>query len=423
MSPLRSLTPFVLAFILAPHVGAQDLPLGGLVGSWTAASFLVDVGAGAPVDAVERGGAVWLTIDPDGSCVTTTQNPGEAVREAETGFVRVVSAATIQFGNAGEGPQLTFVLAGDTLTLTGVMLLDIHGDGVRQPTQVEVRLVRQAAQTNEGDGVPGAWVRSGGQVRTYRMHVPASLPPGTATPLLLFFHGYQSSAREVQAMAGLDRVADERGFATVYPAGIEASWAIGCGGCTPADARGVDDVALVRTLVAQLGRARTVDRGRVYAGGYSQGGMFSHRLACELADQVAAVASVAGGMTRAVSPRCAPARPLPIALFHGTADPNVPWEGGPFLLSVPETLERWAALNGCAGKAVEPLPDPVPDGTTVRRETCTGCAAGTVLYAIEGGGHTWPGYPTDFPLIYGRTTHDISAADLIGEFFSRQRLP
>jgi polyhydroxybutyrate depolymerase len=255
------------------------------------------------------------------------------------------------------------------------------------------------------------------------MHVPASLASYTAAPLLLFFHGYQSSAREVQAMAGLDRVADERGFATVYPEGIEASWAIGCGGCTPADARGVDDVALVRTLVAQLGRGRAVDRGRVYAGGYSQGGMLSHRLACELADQVAAVASVAGGITRAVSPRCAPARPLPIALFHGTADPNVPWEGGPFLLSVPETLARWAALNGCAGKAIEPLPDPVPDGTTVRRETCTGCAADTVLYAIEGGGHTWPGYPTDFPPIYGRTTHDISAADLIGEFLSRQRLP
>jgi len=126
-------------------------------------------------------------------------------------------------------------------------------------------------------------------------------------------------------------------------------------------------------------------------------------------------------MPRLVSSRCAPTRPLSLVMFHGTVDRSVPWEGGPHLLSVPESLARWAGLNGCAGGAVELLPDLADDGTTVSRAFYSDCAAGveTVLYQIQNGGHTWPGSPLTFPAYYGLMTRDISASEVIGELFSR----
>jgi polyhydroxybutyrate depolymerase len=41
-----------------------------------------------------------------------------------------------------------------------------------------------------------------------------------------------------------------------------------------------------------------------------------------------------------------------------------------------------------------------------------------ILYVVEEGGHTWPG-AIDVPGL-GSTTHEISATDLIWEFFANQ---
>jgi len=413
------------AFLLlcgAATAQAQSLPLGDLVGSWRAVSFEVSDPAGQPMDLLAIGGALWLTIDANQTYVVTTQHPGDPLREAGTGAVRVVSTATIEFQGFGavDWQSFTFSVAGDSLTLSGQMSLDLDGSGRHEPTHVEIGLARQPAMTGEGDGVAGAWVRSAGRVRTYRMHVPPTLVAGERAPLVLLFHGAPSNGRDAQMFMGFDAVADARGFIAVYPNGIAGSWGVGCD-CTEADARGIDDVLLVRSLIEQLEREGLVDGSRVHAVGYSQGAMFSHRLACDLSDRLAAVAAVAGEMPRLVSARCAPTRPLSIVMLHGTADRNVPWEGGRYLLSVPETADRWGELNGCAGKAVEPLPDLADDGTTVTRESYPSCAAGveTVLYKIHGGGHTWPGSPLVFPDYYGPMTRDISASEVIGELFAR----
>ncbi|MFN9993139.1 MAG: hypothetical protein ACK54H_07320, partial [Phycisphaerales bacterium] len=64
------------------------------------------------------------------------------------------------------------------------------------------------------------------------------------------------------------------------------------------------------------------------------------------------------------------------------------------------------------------------DGTTVRRwiyPTRPGGEA-TLLYEIIGGGHTWPG--TEAPVGFiGRTTKDISANDVMWEFFKGEKIP
>ena len=83
-----------------------------------------------------------------------------------------------------------------------------------------------------------------------------------------------------------------------------------------------------------------------------------------------------------------PVRPMPLIAFHGTADPIVPFYGGPsrsFEISfptVPDWMRNWAVLNGC-----EPAPVKIFNSvhvTGVQYDGSTGQAP-VVFYTIEGG--------------------------------------
>jgi polyhydroxybutyrate depolymerase len=92
-------------------------------------------------------------------------------------------------------------------------------------------------------------------------------------------------------------------------------------------------------------------------------------------------------------------------------------------------------LDGCPEKPeVTKLPDTAHDGTAVTRTTYGPGKDGAevVLYEIEGGGHTWPGRQpagrTGFAatgpveMLLGKSTMNISANDLIWEFFQKHPL-
>jgi polyhydroxybutyrate depolymerase len=66
------------------------------------------------------------------------------------------------------------------------------------------------------------------------------------------------------------------------------------------------------------------------------------------------------------------------------------------------------------------VPDRVKDGTSVVRTAYGSCQDGAevVLVAIEGGGHTWPGREPQLQAL-GRSTRNISANDLMWEFFEK----
>jgi len=59
------------------------------------------------------------------------------------------------------------------------------------------------------------------------------------------------------------------------------------------------------------------------------------------------------------------------------------------------------------------------DGTRVRRERFHSCPGGreAVMYAIEGGCHTWPGGRYLPPVFFGRTSRDLDVTDLMWRFF------
>lgn len=247
--------------------------------------------------------------------------------------------------------------------------------------------------------------------RTANVHIPNGYDPSRPTPIVLDFHGWPSDPTQEAELTGMAAKADAAGFVAIFPVGTDESWNAGsC--CGSASDDNVDDVGFVRDLVDFAATKLCLDEKRVFATGMSNGGELVQRLACELADRVAAVASVAA-VIEVTS--CAPSRPISVLSFHGTADLLEPYDGDP---SATATFDGWATRDMCT------------DASSVTYQngdvTCrshVACAAGTevTLCTIQDGGHTWPG-GLEVPLL-GETTKDISATDAMWAFFEAHPRP
>ena len=274
---------------------------------------------------------------------------------------------------------------------------------------------------------PGDHTRSltvDGRERSYLVHIPPQYDSKKPTPVILLFHGAGSNGAMHVHFSGMNEKSDEAGFIAVYPNGT------GLGRVLLWNVQGrhgqqADDVKFVSALLDDLATVVNVDPRRVYASGCSMGGMMCYRLAAQLSERIAAIAPVAGTMVGEVGQ---PKRPVPVIHFHGTADRLVPFNGPTPemakslpLKSVAETIRIWCRFDGCPETPqVTQLPDKVDDGTTVKRKVYGPGKDGAevVLIEIEGGGHTWPGRKPPVGFI-GKSTMDISANDLIWEFFQK----
>jgi polyhydroxybutyrate depolymerase len=265
--------------------------------------------------------------------------------------------------------------------------------------------------------------------RDYDLVLPASHVCGQPIAVVVALHGGGSNKEGMRKIACLDgdlasaeclhRVANAAGMAVVFANGTDEpggklinangvrTWNAGGGSngyiCVSGYActAGVDDVAYVRALLADLATRIAVDPKRVFFTGISNGGGMSQRLACQTADVVAAIATVAGENQFALA-GCTPARPVAVLDIHGTSDMCWPYPGGNggclqggLYVSVDSTLAGWAARNGCGLVSTATMLPPIAgvnDGTSVVRHDYSGCAPGGALEHLEvvGNGHYWP---------------------------------
>jgi len=301
-----------------------------------------------------------------------------------------------------------------------------------------VAILALAAPEPNSGLAPGDSVRSlriGEETRTYLAHVPKKYDPKRPTPVVLVLHGAFANAEITVRFTGMNAKADEAGFIAVYPngTGFANMLLFWNSGPTRAPTARVapDDVAFIGKVLDDLATVANVDPKRVYACGMSNGGMMCYRLAAEMPERIAAIAPVSGTM---VIDKAAPNRPVPVMHFHGLADAIVRYGGSATdpsrtrlidYKSVDETMKIWAKIDGCAEKPKEErLPDTAHDGTSVTKKTFGGGKDGAevVLFAIDGGGHTWPGHNPVVQFL-GKSTKNIDADDLIWDFFKRHPMP
>lgn len=229
-----------------------------------------------------------------------------------------------------------------------------------------------------------------GTPRTAVVHVPAGASTTEPLPVVLSFHGAAEMAEHRSVVDEFTALGDEHGFVSVYPQGLvgHAGPASGVTGWD-IEAISVDEPVFVAALLDELGERVCIDEHRIAAAGISNGGGMAMLLACDLADRIRAVASVAGAPVEATCR--VEAGPVAMIAFHGLDDTVVPYSGsapgGPFL-PVLDVMAARAETNGCAG---EPAVEAVTP--TVERRTWTGCAAPVVLYTLDDHGHAWPGHP------------------------------
>ncbi len=264
----------------------------------------------------------------------------------------------------------------------------------------------------------GSFIHNG-ITRSYTIFVPSTWSPEKNFPMLLALHGLTQTGNGMMGFSNFNLYAEQYGFIVVYPNGVSNSWNVGFPGGSTAD-----DVGFLIALIDTVNAAYATDLNRIYSTGFSNGGFMSYRLACEAGDRIAAIASVAGTMTTASLSVCQPSRDIPVMHIHGTNDYVVFYNGGFGNASVNEVLTFWNTANECPSiPTIENLPDLVPEGSTVQKQTWTPCTDSTevTFYKINGGGHTWPGSIGSTGS--GNTNRDIIASEEIWKFVSRFQLP
>lgn len=256
-----------------------------------------------------------------------------------------------------------------------------------------------------GDSVVS--LKSGGVKRSFLVHLPPTYGR-QEQPLVLNYHGYSWTAQIMEHNSQMAQESDRSNFILVFPQGLgdPPTWNAGVGAFGPTGDD--DDVQYTRDLLTYLQKNYCVDMHRLYMAGFSLGGGMVYRLACTMADRIAAIATVSGAYYPFGD--CNAKKPLPVMEIHGGADTQAPYGGNPdrMMASVHDYLSVWREIDKCTGDA----------SVFFTKEDVTGmewkkCTAGTEIrhYRVGNGGHTWPGTPN--------TTHAIIANQVIWQFFSR----
>ena len=234
------------------------------------------------------------------------------------------------------------------------------------------------------------------------LRVPAGYSSDTPIPLVVLLHGYGYTGARQDAYLKFGELVDGHGFLLVHPDGTQQEsgrnprfWNASKA-CCDFGGSTVDDSAYVLSIINTIKSEYSIDAKRVYLIGHSNGGFMSYRAALDHSDTIAAIASLAGAASS--DDRPAPPHPVHVLQIHGTDDSTIAYEGdeiqGTSYPGAVETVERWAAYNGCAVEGMVQDQKIDLEGEITGLETTVtryakGCTAGgsSELWTIAGGSH------------------------------------
>jgi polyhydroxybutyrate depolymerase len=194
-----------------------------------------------------------------------------------------------------------------------------------------------------------------GNSREYIIYIPSNYDGSVAFPLMFNFHGGNALSSDfMNYYNDMRPIADIAGFIAVYPqAAIDPE--DGSYAWLHKAPTSHDDIFFIEAIIDTLSSEFLIDNDRVYACGYSEGGIFSYELACRLNSRIAAVSSVSGSML-VDSFRdsyynlgfCSPVHPTAVLLIPGTDDsnPHSTYNGFlPYYMSAEEITTYWSNYN------------------------------------------------------------------------------
>lgn len=251
----------------------------------------------------------------------------------------------------------------------------------------------------------------GGVDREALLYVPETYDHLNGAPLMLNFHGFSMDANSQLQLADMRSLADRDGFLLAYPQGTElGGYPFWNALLSSADDNksSVDDLGFVRELIAQIESNYPLDRSRIYAAGFSNGGMMAYALACYERDLVAAVGVVSGQLLDN-GKNCAPASPTAVIKLHGTNDRVLPYDGANGQLSVQDAIDFWVSHNETdVSPKIEVFSQ---GGTTIERQVYGQGRNGVVVehYKYLEGEHDW----------FTQRFNGLDASELVWNFVSR----
>jgi phospholipase/carboxylesterase len=142
------------------------------------------------------------------------------------------------------------------------------------------------------------------------VYVPAGYTPGVAAPLLVWLHG---AGGRGNVSPNLAEMADEFGVIVLAPDARDWTWDAILGHWGP-------DVEFLQRAMKQTLDRYTIDRDRIWLGGFSDGGSYSLSLGISYGDVFRKVFAGAPGVMQPIDARGKP----PIFLAHGRQDQTMP---------------------------------------------------------------------------------------------------
>ena len=247
--------------------------------------------------------------------------------------------------------------------------------------------------------------------REYVLYIPDSYDGTSSVPLMLNFHGFGGSASDYMQEADMRSLAEVDTFILVYPQGSCLEGSSHWNPCpTGEDNKSTaDDVGFVESMISEISSNYSLDMERIYAVGYSNGGMMAYGLANYKSDLIAAVASVSGTMLDCIGPT---SHPMPVVHLHGTSDDVVSYNGSTDWNSVQSTLDYWINFNNTT--TTPTVNSENSGGITIEHYSYDQGenAVSVEHYKYIGGEHVW----------FNETYQGQSTAELIWNFMSRYDL-
>ncbi|MEM7441872.1 MAG: hypothetical protein AAF414_00945 [Pseudomonadota bacterium] len=219
----------------------------------------------------------------------------------------------------------------------------------------------------------------------YYVEAPSDWDGTSALPILVWFHGYQGSGLGAIRNQRLVEAWTDAGYLFVAADGRNNTWAHQG---SPSQAR--SDTAYVRAVIENVQDRYPIDRQRVVAAGFSQGGSMVWSVACFIGAPFSHYAPISGAFWNPLPETC-DAGPVMMRHTHGTSDRVVPMEGRPIGVlwhqgDVLTGVEILREVNEC-------LAAPDQSDLIVGSATCSvwsSCSRGGLQLCLHDGGHGMP---------------------------------